>query len=146
MVQQYTWLTFNCMFYQTSVSAAIPNGIHSNVGMGGSSIFPSSMNKMQHSNMNGKFNGNNLKNGLHRKSDNDFSGPHFSSSEETNSRYNKEWLLNLRVCQLFRKKFKTVSVIVEMFLIIILTFHSYTVVIQWSRRQEMGAMTWCSSR
>ena len=63
----------------------MPNGIHSNVGLGGSNLFLASMNKSQHSNMNGK--ANITKNGSNnsRQSDNECNGQYFSSSDEVNS-------------------------------------------------------------
>ena len=66
----------------------MPNGIHSNVGLGGSNLFLSSMNKSQHSNINGKRNGNAIKNGVNRQSDNEYGGgQYFSSSDEAHSGY-----------------------------------------------------------
>ena len=67
--------------------AAIPNGIHSNVGLGGSNLFLSSINKTQHSNINGKRNPNNIQNGGSRQAENECGPQYFSSSDEANSRY-----------------------------------------------------------
>ena len=66
----------------------MPKGIHSNVGLGGSNLFLSSMNKTQHSNINGKRNGNAMKNGVNRQSDNEYGcGQYFTSSEEAHTGY-----------------------------------------------------------
>ena len=83
-------------YFQTTATAVIPNGIHSNVGLGGSNLFLSSMNKPLHSNINGKYNGNIPKNGVHRHSDNEHAAQYFSSSEEAHSGY-----LNYELLMLF---------------------------------------------
>ena len=74
-------------YFQTTATAAMPNGIHSNVGLGGSNLFLPSINKNQHSNINGKRNPNSVKNGSSRKSENECGPQYFSSSDEANSGY-----------------------------------------------------------
>jgi hypothetical protein len=74
-------------YFQTTATAAMPNGIHSNVGLGGSNLFLQSMNKTPHSNINGKRNPNGVKNGSSRQSENECGPQYFSSSDEANSGY-----------------------------------------------------------
>ena len=80
-------------YFQTTATASMPNGIHSNVGLGGSNLFLPSINKSQHSNINGNRNPNSVKNGNSRKSENECGPQYFSSSDEANSGYE----INLRV-------------------------------------------------